>query len=92
MNDRRMAHARRAHLDVRVLHDEAGLREFVRGDELAQVGPALVADARLDVETVELKVSLGHRLDRRRAVSVHRRAQARCPAVVDQVAVIEVVV
>src|SRR6266581_422105 len=54
VHDRRMAHARRADLDVRVLHDEAGLRELVRGDELAQVGPALVGDARLDVEAVEL--------------------------------------
>jgi len=48
--------------------------EFVRGDELAQVGPAFVADARLDVEAVQVQYPRSS-LDRRRAVGVHRRAQ-----------------
>src|SRR5262245_34967230 len=67
------------HLHAIVLEDFAALRDLVRTHERRERRPALVGDARLDVERVGLEQQARHPLERRRAVRVHRR-EPRGPA------------
>jgi hypothetical protein len=71
LGDRRMMIAQRRHLDVTRRHNRTfGI--FVNVDELAQVWPALVGDAGLDVEFVGVPEPLCELLHASRAVGVDR--------------------
>jgi len=83
--------AQRRHLDVTRRHNRTfGI--FVNVDELAQVWPALVGDAGLDVEFVGVPEPLCELLHASRAVGVDRGLQTGGPGVVEEQSELGVVV
>jgi hypothetical protein len=83
LGDRRVHVAQRRHLDVARGHDRT-LGVFVYLDELAQVGPALVDDAGVDVELVGIPKALRQRCHAGGSVGVDRRMQPARPRVVHE--------
>lgn len=65
----------------------------VLGDhQLAQVGASIVLNTGCDVETVQLEIALGDRRDSLGAEGIDRRRKAARPDVLDDVAVVEIVI
>jgi len=65
----------------------------VLGDQqLAQVGASIVLNTGCDVETVQLEIALGDRRDSLGAEGIDRRRKAARPGVLDEVAVVEIVI
>ena len=87
-----MIDERRRHLHIIVLHDETAGAELVRMNERRQRFAALIGDAGVDVEGVEIEEQLRHLRQRRRPPGVDTRLQSRGPRQQQQVAIVSVVI
>src|SRR5260370_15103932 len=92
LSDRRMAHKKTADLHVIILHYDARAIELVNEDQLAWIFTALVRDARFDIKLLVTEKILGHLAKAGRSISVDVDGQAGNPRVVEQGAVLKIVI
>ena len=92
VHDRRMRSAERGDGDVVGLQHHAVGIDVLGDQQLAQVGPAFVGDARLDVELVHLPIGFRHRFGALGTERMDRRFQPGRPGVIGEVAVFEIVI
>ena len=87
-----MRRAERRHGHVVGLQHDAVVLDILGGQQFADVGPAFVLDARLDVEAIQFPVGAGHAHQTLWAERMDRRRQPCRPGIVDEIAVFEIVV
>ena len=87
-----MAHAATRDLHVLVTHHDARLVEFMHRNQLAQVQLTFVHDAGVDVEFLVCKKILRELLQPRGSISINMNRPASNPRVIDQWAVLEIVI
>src|SRR2546427_3457241 len=87
-----MAHAATRDRHIIVLHHDARLVEFMCGNQLAQVKLTFVNDASVDVEFLVFKKILRQLLQPRGSISINMNRPASNPRVIDQWAVLEIVI